>query len=195
MIGAVALAVVCWAFSFGAAWVNFWVKISLSVTLLCLYSFMHQKPKLRFTLNTVTVGGMAALVLYGIFCLGNAAAPYILPGAGGQVGEIYALGTGTNGAVLFLLLLLITGPGEEIFWRGFLQERMMHRFGDARGYAVTTALYGGVHLFSMNVILVTAAVLAGAFWGGLYLWKRDLAPVIVSHALRSAFAFVIFPIY
>jgi membrane protease YdiL (CAAX protease family) len=35
---------------------------------------------------------------------------------------------------------------------------------------------------------------AGAFWGALYLWKRDVALLIVSHSLWSAFIFAIAPV-
>jgi len=192
--GAVLLALAGWAFTFGVSWGNFWVKIGLSVIIVCLYSFRWRKPEIRFTLSTVIVGVFSAVILYGLFFLGNTLAPYIIPGAGGQVGGIYRLGEGTDRVLIFLLLFLITGPGEEIFWRGFLQEDLMQRFGDVRGFALTTAVYGGVHAFSLNLMLILAALVAGAFWGGLYLWRRDLGLVVVSHSLWSAFIFAVFPI-
>jgi uncharacterized protein len=193
--GAVLLCVVCWAITFGVSWGNFWVKIGLSVVTICLYSLLWQKPKFRFTLQSVLTGVVSAVFLYGLFFLGNLLAPYIIPGAGPQVGGIYDLGTGTGRVPIFLLLCFITGPGEEIFWRGFLQENLMRRFGDIRGFVIETLIYGGVHLFSMNLMLILAALVAGAFWGGLYLWKRDLGLVMVSHSLWSAFIFAVFPIH
>jgi membrane protease YdiL (CAAX protease family) len=44
-------------------------------------------------------------------------------------------------------------------------------------------------------MLIMAALVAGAFWGGLYLWKRDLELVMISHSLWSAFIFAVFPIH
>ncbi len=193
--GAVLLSFACWAVTFGVAWGNFWVKIGVSVTIICIYSLIWQRPKVRFTGSNILMGILSAVVLYGIFFLGNLLAPYIIPGAGTQVGGIYDLGTGTDRIYIFLLLCFITGPGEEIFWRGFLQENLMQRFGDIRGLVVGTLIYGGVHLFSMNLILILAALVAGAFWGLLYLWKRDLGMVIVSHSLWSAFIFAVFPVH
>ncbi len=193
--GAILLSFACWAFTFGLAWGNFWVKIGVSVTTICIYSLFWQRPRIRFTGKSILLGILSAAVLYGIFFLGNLLAPYIIPGAGRQVGGIYGLGTGTDRIYIFLLLCFITGPGEEIFWRGFLQENLMQRFGDVRGFILGTLIYGGVHLFSLNLMLILAALVAGAFWGLLYLWKRDLGSVIVSHSLWSAFIFAVFPVH
>jgi len=193
--GAILGAFCWWAFTFGLAWGNFWVKSGLSVIVICLYSLRWQKPSIHFRLYSVVIGAISAAVLYGIFYLGNAWAPYFVPGASSQVGGIYELGTGTSRFLIFLLLCFITGPGEEIFWRGFLQENLMKRFGNAGGFALGTLVYAGVHIFSMNFVLIMAALVAGAFWGALYLWKRDLGMVIVSHSLWSAFIFAVFPIH
>jgi membrane protease YdiL (CAAX protease family) len=193
--GAVLLAVICWAFTFGLAWGNFWVKIGLSVVLICAYSFYWQKPKINFSLRSVFLGILSAVVLYGIFYLGFVLSPYIVPGATSQVGGIYGMGINTDARLIFLLLLFVTGPGEEIFWRGFLQERLMGKYGNVAGFVITTIIYGSIHIFSLNFMLTMAAYVAGAFWGALYLWKRDLTMVIVSHSLWSAVIFAIFPVH
>jgi len=191
---AVLLAGLCWAFTFALPWGNFWLKIGVSVILVCLYSLRWERPSLNPRPASVAAGILAAAVLYGIFFVGNAIAPYIVPGAQGQVGGIYALGSGTERALIFLLLCFVTGPGEEVFWRGFLQGRLMDRWGPGRGFVLTTLIYGAVHVFSLNLMLIMAALVAGAFWGGLYLWRRDLTLVVVSHSLWSACIFAIAPI-
>jgi hypothetical protein len=121
-------------------------------------------------------------------------APYILPGANAQVGGIYSLGIGTNKVLIFLLLFFITGPGEEIFWRGFLQDRLIKKKGNFFGYLITTTVYAGVHIFSLNLLLILAAFVAGAFWGLLYLWKRNLLIQVTSHSFWSAVIFAVVPI-
>ncbi len=105
--GAVTLAFLCWAFTFGLSWGNFWLKIGASVIVICLYSLRWQKPELSFRLPSVVFGMASAAVLYVIFLLGNALAPYIIPGAQGQVGGIYALGSGTEWILIFLLLFFV----------------------------------------------------------------------------------------
>ncbi len=192
--GAIVLAAIGWAFTFGLAWGNFWVKIGITVAVVAGYSIAFKRPALKVTLRSVGEGVVSAVVLYGVFFIGNALAPYVVPGAHTQVGGIYGLGDGSSRVWIFLLLMLVTGPGEEIFWRGFLQDALAKRLGPFAGYAVATLVYGGVHLFSGNPMLILAALVAGAYWGAQYLVRRDLAALIVSHSLWSAFIFAIFPI-
>jgi len=75
--GAVVLAILCWAFTFGLAWGNFWAKIGLSVVLICGYSFYWQKPKISFSLQSAAIGLASAVVLYGIFYLGYVFLPIL----------------------------------------------------------------------------------------------------------------------
>ena len=192
--GAFILASVCWAITFGWPGGNFWVKIGLSVVAVSLYSLFWQRPNISFHLRSFLLGLFSAAILYFIFLLGNKLAPTILPGVKAQVGGIYSLGAGANKVLIFLVLFFITGPGEEIFWRGFLQDRLMKRWGNFSGFLMTTALYAGVHVFSCNLMLILAAFVAGAFWGVLYLWKRDLLAQITSHSLWSAVIFAVAPI-
>ncbi len=192
--GGIALAFACWAFTFGWAGWNFWAKIGLSVAAVFLYSLLWQKPRIPLRLPSFLLGILSAAALYGIFYAGHRLAPYFLSGAGAQVGGIYSLGMGTSRALIFLLLLFVTGPGEEIFWRGFLQESLMRRWGDFAGFLAATAVYAGVHIFSGNLMLILAALVAGAFWGLQYLWRRDLLLQITSHSLWSAVIFAVAPV-
>jgi uncharacterized protein len=192
--GAILLAFCCWAVTFGWTGGNFWVKIGLSVLAVSFYSLVWQRPKIRPRYTSFFLGLLSAAILYALFYAGHHLAPFILPGAQSQVGNIYSLGEGTNRLLICLLLLFITGPGEEIFWRGFLQDRLMERWGNFPGFVVTTLIYAGVHVFSFNLMLILAALVAGAFWGLLYLWKRDLLLQITSHSVWSAVIFAVLPI-
>lgn len=192
--GAFVLAVAGWAFTFGLSWGNFWIKIGIAVALVTGWSLLQQRPRLRLTPSSIVWGAGSAAVLYGVFVAGNAAAPYLIPGAEGQVGGIYGLGDGSSRVLVALLLLFVTGPGEEIFWRGYFQDRLQQRLGPWRGFLVATLAYAGVHVFSRNPMLILAALTAGAYWGILYLWKRDLTALVLSHSLWSAVIFAVAPV-
>jgi membrane protease YdiL (CAAX protease family) len=192
--GAIILAAVGWAFTFGLAWGNFWIKIGFTVAAVAAYAVVWRPVEIRFRPSSVVLGLVSAVLLYAAFYIGNAIAPHIVAGADTQVGGIYGMGEGSSKIGIFLLLFFVTGPGEEIFWRGFLQSNLEKRFGLMPGYVVATLIYGGVHIFSGNPMLILAALVAGAFWGAMYAWKHDLAALIVSHSVWSAFIFAVLPI-
>ena len=195
IFGAIAVACIGWAFTFGVPWGNFWIKIGITVLCASAYALAWRRPRISFAVHSITLGVLSAATLYGVFFLGNTLAPYIMPGAHAEVAGIYNLGSGMSRVWVMLLLLFITGPGEEIFWRGFLQEELERKWGAVYAWLTASAIYGGVHIFSGNPMLIAAALVAGLFWGGLYAWKKDLAALIVSHSLWSAFIFAVFPVH
>lgn len=193
----VILAAGLWFFSFAVPWGNFWLKISLSVTLLAGLAVMDRSIRvrpIRPTWRDVVPGIGCAVLLYLIFWAGQKIFPILFPAATDQIGQIYARSQEIPDWMMVLLALLITGPGEEIYWRGYLQGRFMAHFGDGRGWLMATLLYGAVHIVSLNPMVVAGATVAGAFWGGMYLRFGRLWPVILCHSLWSAAVFWMFPL-
>lgn len=191
------LAVVLWFVTFFLPWGSFWIKISLSAALLAFISRHIQdddREPYGFDLKALLIGLASAAVLYFIFWAGKAVSTALLPFAQQQIGSIYGKGAGTSRWSIVLLLFFITGPCEEIYWRGYLQRRLMKRLGGWQGWLLATAVYAGVHLWSFNFMLIGAAAVAGAFWGALYWRLGRLAPVIVSHSIWSMVIFAVFPI-
>ncbi len=194
--GTAALAAGLWFATFSLEFSNFWIKITVSSALLAVLAVAFQPPASRPSVRAgdVILGVAAAVLLWGVFWLGKQVSTALFPFAGAQIGAIYGKGEGFSRWGVFFLLLLVTGPAEEIYWRGFLQKHLMARYGRIIGWALATAIYAGVHIWSMNFMLIGAAAVAGAFWGLLYSYCRRLAPVIVSHALWSSFVFSVVPI-
>ena len=194
----VGFAIALWYFSFAMDYGNFWVKISFSATCIATYAlavdFSYFKENLRFSWSDILWGALSAATLYGIFFLGNFISKLLFPFAVGEVSSIYGRGAGVSGWMIAPALILITGPAEEIFWRGFLQRRLSVKFGGFRGWMIATAFYASVHISSMNFMLTGAAAVAGAFWGLMYLFSPRLGAVIISHAIWSSVIFAVFPI-
>ena len=82
---------------------------------------------------------------------------------------MYHRGDAVSPIVIGLLLLLVTSPAEEIFWRGFIQRTTVEKLGPVWGLIITTILYGAVHIWTFNITLIIAALVAGLFWGLMYL--------------------------
>lgn len=197
VIATVLLAALLWFVTFYLRWGTFWFKISLSAALLAGIA-LQQKPALwrqfRFDLRAVMIGLASAALLYLIFWAGKRVSMAVFPFAQQQISLIYGKGAGTPMGVIALLLFFVTGPCEEIFWRGFLQDTLARRLGEWQGWLLATGVYAGVHIWSLNFMLIGAAGVAGAFWGLMYWRLRDLRPVILSHAVWSTFVFAVVPI-
>ena len=95
--------------------------------------------------------------------------------------------------VIAILLFFVTGPSEELYWRGYLQRNLMVRFGQWQGWLLATTIYAAVHIWSFNFMLIGAAAVAGAFWGAMYWRFKNLTPVIISHSVWSMVIFAVFP--
>ena len=145
-------------------------------------------------LRSVISGIFAAAALYSIFWLGNSFSQILFSFAKPQVSSIYGIRTQGETLLIGFILFFITSPGEEIFWRGFVQRRLVRRFGRKRGWLLASAVYAAVHIASGNFMLTMAALTAGLFWGWLYLQERNLVPCIVSHSVWTVTIFILLPI-
>lgn len=178
-----------------ATLVPFWPAMTCSVLLLtCLAFLFGGRPAWHFRLSDVLWGVAIAVVLWGVFWLGDKVSQWMFSFARPQVNLIYDMKEGQSSVWLALALLLIIGPAEEIFWRGYVQRTLVSRFSPDAAFLLATAAYTLVHLPSLNFMLIMAALVCGVMWGGLYrLFPQHFTAIVVSHALWDAAAFVWFP--
>ena len=198
IVGTVVLACVLWFVTFYLSWASFWIKISVSAATLAILSLRLQPPRrdqFRFSKTAILLGLASAALLYAIFWFGKTISGALMPFAETQIGGIYQKGMGTHTGIIAALLFFVTGPCEEIYWRGFLQKNLASRFGSWQGWLLATVIYAGVHIWSFNLMLIGAAAVAGAFWGAMYWRFKTLAPVIISHSVWSTVIFAVFPMH
>jgi membrane protease YdiL (CAAX protease family) len=180
---------------------DFWAWLALNVILITALSFVLDKGygrRLREDLafgafRKIALGISSAAVLYAVFAVGRILAVRLFPFAAAGIENVYGLKTGVPVLRVVLLIALIIGPGEELFWRGFFQERAGTTTSRSFGFALTLLLYTSVHLASGNIMLVIAAAVCGIFWGWLYLRFRSPLVNIVSHTVWDLAVFVVFP--
>lgn len=192
------IALLLWYFCFVLPWGNFWVKMAFSASTLAVVSLAAMGRErgrgLTATPRHVLIGTATAVALYFVFRVGGWLLPKILPFAAAEIPSVYALGQGTSLYVISFLLLFVTGPAEEIYWRGFLQKRLSERWGPAAGLVASTCIYALVHIWTYNLTLILAAFTVGLAWGLLYQTQKSLVPSIVSHSLWGFIIFVLFPV-
>lgn len=205
------IALLCWTYMFCPIVpqaLPFWhmmtsaaiVLTTLSIVLgrdIWIQKWQNRKGGVKYILSQIVLGIALAIVLWGVFWVGDKLSQWMFPSfARTQVNDIYSIKDGFNPRVVGLLLLFLIGPAEEIFWRGYVQEKLQRSFSKTWiGALVGIALYTAIHIPSCNFMLIVAAGVCGVVWGGLYWWKPQWFPaLIISHALWDAAVFVWFPI-
>jgi membrane protease YdiL (CAAX protease family) len=172
----------------------FWYMFTATMLILISYSIIKEHIDDVAPLSIyLTYGLISGLLLFGLFWLGNLIFELLHISVQTDISRLYKLFSPT----LFwhyLSLMLIAVPGEEIFWRGFIQKRLLHYFGFKGSVFISSLMYASVNLYTGEWILIFATFIAGLFWGTLYVWKRSIPLVIVSHLVFDLFIFILLPL-
>lgn len=201
LAGAILVAIVFWFVMF-SQWtsphINFWYVMLAAAGTLTALSFLFRKDwkaEFSFNIKDVALGVGSAIVLWGVFYLGNAISAMLFDFAHPQVSDVYAMKDGQSKLFLAFALLFWIGPAEEIFWRGYVQRSLSEsKLGSMKAYIITTLIYAFVHIWAFNFMLFMAAFICGAFWGFIYMKNRNLLTVLISHAIWDVAVFILFPI-
>lgn len=172
----------------------FWYLLTASLMFLITFAILHEEleDKQPFYIY-VTYGLISGVCLFIIFFFGNILLhaldlPFI-----GSVAKLYKQMSPSQ-IWQYIVLLLIIIPGEEIFWRGFILKRLLRRMKFAPSIIIATLLYTSVNLYSGSSHLILASITAGLFWSSLYVWKRSVPLLIVSHLVFDLLLLVLFPL-
>ncbi len=189
--------IILWYIMFGLRPLNFWLEMSISTLGLSVLAFAvggRSISRENFTPASFILGIGSALILYFIFWMGDLISGYLFAFKNSQVLAIYASRAEAGPALVGLLLFLVIGPGEELYWRGLIQRALSTRFGGYQAWIITAVIYALVHIWSFNFMLIMAALVGGLFWGWLYLRTGNLGTVLISHAVWDVAIFILFPI-
>lgn len=178
--------------------INFWAVMVIATATLTIYSLYFKRKELKalFRIEPIFLiyGLTSAFILYLLFYFGNIISKLIFDFANEQISNIYSTKEQADKIFIGASLFLLIGPAEEIFWRGFVQHSLAFKFGDIKAYIIATLIYGFVHIWAFNLILLLAALICGFFWGFIFLKTKSLVPVIISHSFWDLFIFIIIPI-
>ena len=197
----IAVAVILWFLMFNpwmAMPVDFWTMMTLSGCILLVLAITIDRnwlADIKVSWSGLLLGIALALALWGVFWVGDKVATWMFPFARPQVDTIYSMKESQSEWIIGLLLLFVIGPAEEIFWRGFVQRGIGVRSTANAAFVATLLIYGLIHVWKFNFMLVMAALVCGLVWGLAYrLWPKQLFALIVSHAVWDTLVFVVWPI-
>jgi membrane protease YdiL (CAAX protease family) len=97
---------------------------------------------------------------------------------------------------MLIMLALVAGFGEEVFFRGFVFERFGRWWGTGRTATIATilvsaALFGLAHVSGHGRDTVIQATIVGLVYGGIYARTRSLWMLMIAHFAFDALAVAI----
>lgn len=172
----------------------FWYIFAASSLLLIIFSMFQKEvdDEVAF-FPYLLLGIISGLILYGIFWLGHQGITAFHLPFQTSINRLYRWFAPT-GFFDYLALILVAAPSEELFWRGFIQKRLLRYCKPMIGILLGAVLYASAQIYSGEFLLVFASFLSGFVWGLLYFWKRSMPLVIVSHIIFDIMLFIILPL-
>ncbi|MDP4086107.1 MAG: type II CAAX endopeptidase family protein [Bacillota bacterium] len=172
----------------------FWYIFAGSILLLIMYTMSQEKvdDEVPF-FSYFSLGILSGIILYVIFWLFNKGINFFnLPFSQ----NIYQLYHNYAPSLFweYLALIFVAAPGEELFWRGYIQKQLLKNFQPTSAIILGALLYASAQIYSGQFILVFATFICGIVWGSLYHWKKSMPVVIVSHILFDILLFIFLPL-
>ena len=95
----------------------------------------------------------------------------------------------------YVLLIFVIAVGEEIFWRGYVQQQLKNYTSPSWAVVITSLLFSLSLAISGFIPGALAAIVAGLLWGALYEWKKSLPLIIVAHIVFLLLLFLVLPLF
>ncbi|KIL45879.1 CPBP family intramembrane glutamic endopeptidase [Jeotgalibacillus soli] len=171
----------------------FWYLYSGTALVMIALSIIQTKLDHELSVGQYLLYGISSgILMYGIFLIGYQLMTFIPGNADNTISDLYQR-IEPDHLWKYIVLFLIIIPGEEIFWRGFVQKCLHRHLSTSMAIILTAVLAGSVFIFSGEWVWIMAAMVGGLFWGMLYAWKRSIPLVIVSHLTFDLLFFYVIP--
>ncbi len=171
----------------------FWYMYTGSMLILISYSILNEKADVHSSfIKNALYGILTGFILFFIFWLGNVVIEFFNMPFKKEITGLYRNFAPTS-FWHYLTMILIIVPGEEIFWRGFIQKRLERKYNVRFSVILSAILYASIQIYSGYVIHIAAALFGGIFWGALYSWKKSIRLNIISHIVFNICLFTLFP--
>jgi membrane protease YdiL (CAAX protease family) len=117
---------------------------------------------------------LIGLTLFAGSSIADTVACALVPALRNKRAALHAASSMISPALLCLLVTSVIAPGEELFWRGLLQDHLERRFGRGGAAVLTSAIYAAAHGGTGDPAIVAAAFGLG---GTLSLRRADGASI------------------
>jgi len=166
----------------------FTLLVGIAVSLLT-GKFEDQLPTWQYLLFGIGYG----TITYGLVKLGHIVLPYLDRGTTQEINK-FLTAYGPTNIWHYLLLIFIIVVGEEMFWRGYVQQQLKRWSSPIVAVFITSLLFSLSLAISGFMPGALAALVASILWGLLYEWKKSLPLIIVAHVVFVLLLFLVLPI-
>lgn len=94
----------------------------------------------------------------------------------------------------YLMLIFIIVIGEEIFWRGYIQQQLKKWVSPIHSVLITSVLFSLSIALSGFMLGSLAALVTGLVLGALYEWKKSMPLIIIAHIVFILLLLMLKPI-
>ena len=171
-------------------WISTAAGVAFGIAAVVLQARHHVPPRVGHDVWWALPAAAAHLaVSYAAIPVAEAIVPLI----GRQAEDIVV---GAKGDLPTLLVAAISAfgiaPLEELFWRGAVQPSLGVGRSPLYAIGITTAVFMGFHVPTLQLPLISAALLGGVVWGWLRERTEGIAAPIIAHAIWTG-AMVLVP--
>jgi uncharacterized protein len=172
----------------------FWYMYTFTMLLLMAFSFVLGKMEDNVQTWEYLVFGIGyGTLTYGLIATGYRFFSIFSDFAANSVESFFG-DFGPTTVWHYLLLMLIIAPGEELFWRGLVQQKLKVYMSPFFAVLAASLLFGLSMAFSGFWLGVLAAFISGMFWGILYEWKKSMPLIIIAHITMIFLLFLVLPL-
>lgn len=148
-----------------------------------------QLPTWKFLLFGIGYG----TITYGVIRFGYWLAPYINDGSVRSV-QKFLTTYGPQNIWHYVFLVFIVAIGEELFWRGYVQQQFKRFMSPLFAVLVTAFLSAIAIAISGFMLGMIATFFTSIIWGFLYEWRKSMPLIIVSHVVFVLLLFLVLPL-
>lgn len=165
----------------------FLILIGIAVSLL----LSHQRDELSIW-RCLLYGIGYGVILYGLIRLSFIILDLISNDFSKTLSK-YVSEFGPSNIWHYVLLIFIIVVGEELFWRGFVQQTFIHWTSSVIAVVFSSILYAGPFIINGYFSFGLLVLISGLFLGALYEWKKSMPLNIVVHEVYILLLFLIIP--
>lgn len=166
----------------------FTILVGIAISLV-LSNFKDDLETWRYLLFGIGYG----TILYGIVKFGNFLMPLIYSKHDKELAKFLQTFEPQNIWHILLLVFVIV-IGEEMFWRGYVQQKLKLWVKPFYAVLITSILFALSLELSGFMAGAIAAFIAGLILGLLYEWKKSLPLIIIAHETFVILLFIVLPL-